>query len=203
MLRQLLTLVEPHFEPNTWKAFCRVALEGLRADVVAQEMGISKNAVIVAKSRVLSRLRQELRGLSNLLPVFSARAEMFGGDRVLISIHAIIGLATELCGLPPESICTTMATHETSSTMSNTTSHPSRQQLSAYSLGQLPPAEATTIESHIISECEPCCDTIISLSFRRYVCRTTARSAAVSCRSEPWIKTARARSHLFSRRLSS
>jgi serine/threonine protein kinase len=42
-------------------------------------------------------------------------------------------------------------------------SHPSREKLSAYNLGQLTPDEATTIESHI-SECVPCCDTIISLS---------------------------------------
>jgi serine/threonine protein kinase len=47
--------------------------------------------------------------------------------------------------------------------MQRATSHPSREQLNAYNLGQLPPAEAITIESHI-SECEPCCDTIISLS---------------------------------------
>lgn len=63
VLRQLLALAEPHFEPNTWKAFCRVALDGARADVVAQEMGISRNAVIVAKCRVLNRLRQESEGL--------------------------------------------------------------------------------------------------------------------------------------------
>ena len=62
VLRQLLTLAEPHFEPNTWKAFCRVALEGVKPDAVAQEMGISRNAVIVAKCRVLSRLRQESEG---------------------------------------------------------------------------------------------------------------------------------------------
>jgi serine/threonine protein kinase len=47
--------------------------------------------------------------------------------------------------------------------MTQTTPHPSREQLSAYNLGQLPPDEASTIESHI-SECEPCCDTILSLS---------------------------------------
>lgn len=47
--------------------------------------------------------------------------------------------------------------------MPKMTSHPSREKLSAYNLGQLPPDEATTIESHI-NECEPCCDTIISLS---------------------------------------
>lgn len=57
----------------------------------------------------------------------------------------------------------TMATYETSSGMPKMKTHPSREQLSAYNLGQLPPDEATTIENHI-SECEPCCDTIISLS---------------------------------------
>ncbi|TWU27911.1 RNA polymerase sigma factor [Novipirellula artificiosorum] len=63
VLRQLLTLAEPHFEPNTWKAFYRVALEGAKPDVVAQEMGISLNAVCLAKSRVTRRLRQESAGL--------------------------------------------------------------------------------------------------------------------------------------------
>jgi DNA-directed RNA polymerase specialized sigma24 family protein len=48
---------------KTWKAFCRVALDGAPPDVVAEEMGISRNSVIVAKCRVLSRLRQESEGL--------------------------------------------------------------------------------------------------------------------------------------------
>jgi len=47
--------------------------------------------------------------------------------------------------------------------MPEMTVHPSREQLSAYSLGQLPPDEAVVVESHV-SECEPCCDTIINLS---------------------------------------
>jgi RNA polymerase sigma-70 factor (ECF subfamily) len=63
VLRQLLALAEPHFAPTTWKAFCRVALDGARPDVVAEEMGISRNAVIIAKCRVLSSLRQESEGL--------------------------------------------------------------------------------------------------------------------------------------------
>ncbi len=88
VLRQLLALTEPHFEPNTWKAFCRVALEGAKADVVAEEMGISKNAVIVAKCRVLSRLRQESAGIIESSSVFLPRAEMFDGDRDLLGIHA-------------------------------------------------------------------------------------------------------------------
>lgn len=63
VLRQLLALAEPHFEPVTWKAFCRVALDGIKADAVAAEMGISLNSVCLAKSRVTRRLRQESVGL--------------------------------------------------------------------------------------------------------------------------------------------
>jgi ankyrin repeat protein/serine/threonine protein kinase len=47
--------------------------------------------------------------------------------------------------------------------MPEISAHPSRERLNAYNLGQLPPDEAVAIESHI-SECEPCCDTIINLS---------------------------------------
>lgn len=63
VLRELLALAEPHFEPKTWKAFCRVALDGATPDVAAKEIGISLNAVCLAKSRVLRRLRQEAEGL--------------------------------------------------------------------------------------------------------------------------------------------
>jgi RNA polymerase sigma-70 factor (ECF subfamily) len=70
VLRQLLALAEPHFAPDTWTAFCRVALEGAKPDVVAAELGISRNAVIIAKCRVLSRLRQESEGLIESSSVF-------------------------------------------------------------------------------------------------------------------------------------
>ena len=49
VLRQHLVLVEPHFTPATWKAFCRVTLEGNQPDVVTKELGISRNAVVIAK----------------------------------------------------------------------------------------------------------------------------------------------------------
>lgn len=74
VLRQLLALAEPHFAPITWKAFCRVALDGARADVVARELNISLNAVFIAKSRVLSRLRQEAEGLVESSSNFLARS---------------------------------------------------------------------------------------------------------------------------------
>jgi uncharacterized protein (TIGR03067 family) len=47
--------------------------------------------------------------------------------------------------------------------MPKLTDHPSREELSAYSLGQLPEERAVAIDCHI-SECEPCCETIVELS---------------------------------------
>jgi RNA polymerase sigma-70 factor (ECF subfamily) len=60
---QLLAALEGEFTPATWQAFRRQMLDGARAAVVAGELGISVNAVLIAKSRVLRRLRQEARGL--------------------------------------------------------------------------------------------------------------------------------------------
>jgi RNA polymerase sigma-70 factor, ECF subfamily len=56
---KLLLLVKNDFAPSTWDAFCRFALEGNPASEVAEEMGISENAVLLAKSRILKRLRRE------------------------------------------------------------------------------------------------------------------------------------------------
>jgi RNA polymerase sigma-70 factor (ECF subfamily) len=62
--RRLLALVEPDFEPSTWRAFRRVVVDGVKPAAVAAELGLSVNAVLLAKSRVLRRLRQEMRGLT-------------------------------------------------------------------------------------------------------------------------------------------
>ena len=51
------------FAPATWQAFQRHALEGRPAAAVAAELGLSLNSVLLAKSRVLKRLRQELDGI--------------------------------------------------------------------------------------------------------------------------------------------
>jgi RNA polymerase sigma-70 factor (ECF subfamily) len=63
--RHLMELIQPQFEEKTWQAFRRVVLDGLKAAAVAEELGLSVNAVLLAKSRVLSRLRQEMRGLTD------------------------------------------------------------------------------------------------------------------------------------------
>jgi RNA polymerase sigma-70 factor (ECF subfamily) len=59
VLRGLMRLVEPEFAPATWRAFVRTSLDGLAPAEAAAELGLSVNAVHVARSRVLARLRRE------------------------------------------------------------------------------------------------------------------------------------------------
>lgn len=61
--RHLLEKIRPRFEERTWLAFEQVALQGMPPDDVARDLGMSVNAVFIAKSRVLHQLRQEGRGL--------------------------------------------------------------------------------------------------------------------------------------------
>jgi RNA polymerase sigma-70 factor, ECF subfamily len=61
--RHLLEKIRPRFEVRTWIAFQQVALQGIPVDDVARELGMSVNAVFIAKSRVVHQLRQEGRGL--------------------------------------------------------------------------------------------------------------------------------------------
>ena len=63
VLDRLLAALEPDFRPATWAAFRRVALEGAEPELAAAELGLTVNAVLIAKSRVLQRLRQLSAGL--------------------------------------------------------------------------------------------------------------------------------------------
>ena len=63
LLHRLLALIGPRFQQNTREAFRRVALEGESAQKVADDLGMSLNAVVIAKSRVLRELRREGHGL--------------------------------------------------------------------------------------------------------------------------------------------
>ena len=63
VLRRLRELIEPEFSAASWQAFTRTALKGERPAAVAADLGVTDNAVLLAKSRVLRRLRQESRGL--------------------------------------------------------------------------------------------------------------------------------------------
>ncbi len=61
--RKLLDRIKPDFEARTWELFGRFVIDGLSAEEVAAEVGVSANAVYIAKSRVLARLREEAGGL--------------------------------------------------------------------------------------------------------------------------------------------
>ena len=63
VLRRLLEMIEPEFSQATWHAFQRQTVDGLTASQAAAELGVTANAVLIAKSRVLRRLRQEANGL--------------------------------------------------------------------------------------------------------------------------------------------
>jgi RNA polymerase sigma-70 factor (ECF subfamily) len=63
VLRRLLEIIKGEVTLSTWEAFRRVTLEGKDEETVATELGISVNAVFIAKSRVLARLRREAEGL--------------------------------------------------------------------------------------------------------------------------------------------
>jgi RNA polymerase sigma factor (sigma-70 family) len=59
LLCRLQSLVRDDFSPTTWEAFRLRVLEEKSTAEVAAKLGMSKNAVDVAKSRVLARLRRE------------------------------------------------------------------------------------------------------------------------------------------------
>ena len=63
LTRRALELMQRDFEESTWKACWACVVEGQSPAVVARQLGLSVGAVYVARSRVLSRLRQELEGL--------------------------------------------------------------------------------------------------------------------------------------------
>jgi RNA polymerase sigma-70 factor (ECF subfamily) len=55
--------VKDEFQPATWKAFWETAVEGKPAAEVGAGLKMSPGAVYVAKSRVLARLRDEVKKL--------------------------------------------------------------------------------------------------------------------------------------------
>lgn len=63
VFKKLLATVRPDFEPRTWEAFVHFALEGKAAAVVARDLALTENAVVLAKFRILKRLREEAAGL--------------------------------------------------------------------------------------------------------------------------------------------
>ncbi len=61
--RRSLEIMTRRFEPQTWRAFLRHAVDGESAASVAREFQMTEGAVYSAKCRVMQALREELEGL--------------------------------------------------------------------------------------------------------------------------------------------
>lgn len=59
-VEEAIELVKGECEPQTWQAFEEVVMKGRQANDVAVQLGVSRNVVYLAKSRILRRLREEL-----------------------------------------------------------------------------------------------------------------------------------------------
>jgi RNA polymerase sigma-70 factor, ECF subfamily len=66
VLRVVLEMAQPKFEPATWQAFELLTLKNQSVDDAAKTLNMSKNAVCVAKSRVLATVRKLAQGLIDL-----------------------------------------------------------------------------------------------------------------------------------------
>jgi RNA polymerase sigma-70 factor (ECF subfamily) len=60
LYRRALEQVRAEFEPRTWQAFWRSAIDGHLPATLTEELGMSPAAIRQAKSRVLRRLQREL-----------------------------------------------------------------------------------------------------------------------------------------------
>ena len=66
--------IRDEFKAETWDAFWRTAIDGRPADVVAAELGLTLNALYVARSRVTRRLREVIREVEDSVPALEGRA---------------------------------------------------------------------------------------------------------------------------------
>ncbi len=63
LARRALALMRHHFSETTWQACWMHVAEGQSANAVAKKLGVTENAVYLARARVLKRLRVELDGM--------------------------------------------------------------------------------------------------------------------------------------------
>ena len=63
LARRAMELMQAEFEVNTWRACWESVVSDRPAAEIAAELGMTVNAVYLAKSRVLRRLRADLDGL--------------------------------------------------------------------------------------------------------------------------------------------
>lgn len=53
------------FEPKSWEAFAKTHFEGTDPEVTAKELGLTSNAVYIARYRILKRLKEYIEDLIN------------------------------------------------------------------------------------------------------------------------------------------
>jgi RNA polymerase sigma-70 factor (ECF subfamily) len=63
LTRRALELMQAEFQATTWKAFWEIVVNERPAAEVAGELGLTENAVYLAKGRVMRSLRRELQGV--------------------------------------------------------------------------------------------------------------------------------------------
>lgn len=63
LVNRALQLMRSDFHESTWRACWEVVVNERPADEVAKQLGISANAVYLARSRVIVRLKEQLKGL--------------------------------------------------------------------------------------------------------------------------------------------
>lgn len=63
LVQRAMELLEPEFQPMTWQALKEFAISGKPAKQVAENTGLSVWTIYAAKSRFMTRLREELDGL--------------------------------------------------------------------------------------------------------------------------------------------
>lgn len=63
VFRRAAEIIRREVKPSTWQAFLKHALEGRPAADVANELDVSVNVVLLAKSRLTRRIREEINGL--------------------------------------------------------------------------------------------------------------------------------------------
>jgi DNA-directed RNA polymerase specialized sigma24 family protein len=66
IVRRAAELLQHEFEQRTWQAFWQAAMAERTAAEIAAELGMTTNAVYLAKSRVLRRLREELANMLDI-----------------------------------------------------------------------------------------------------------------------------------------
>ena len=63
LFESAMRILESEFRPKTWEAVKKYVVENRSAAEIAKETGLSVWTIYAAKSRLMARLREELRGL--------------------------------------------------------------------------------------------------------------------------------------------